>query len=73
MSGSAPFHLASRHPLMTVYLLAVVPAIATALLQPVWSLVDESDHYDLVAQYAHGNYPSFGSRPTIMPETLQIT
>ena len=58
---------------MAAYLLALIPAIATALLQPVWSLVDESDHYDLVAQYAHGNYPSFGSRPTIMPETLQIT
>jgi hypothetical protein len=73
MSGSAPSHLAWRHPLVAAYLLALIPAVATAFLQPVWSLVDESDHYDLVAQYAHGVYPSFASRPTIRPETLQIT
>ena len=73
MSGSASSHVAWRHPLVAAYLLALIPAVATALLQPVWSLVDESDHYDLVAQYAHGNYPSPASRPTIRPETLQIT
>jgi hypothetical protein len=73
VSPSAPFHLAWRHPLAAAYALALIPAVATALLQPVWSLVDESDHYDLVAQYAHGNYPSPALMPTIMPETLQIT
>ncbi len=73
MSGRGPSQLAWRHPLVAAYLLALIPAIATALLQPVWSLVDESDHYDLVAQYAHGIYPAPASRPTILPETLQIT
>jgi hypothetical protein len=69
----APSHIVWRHPLVAAYVLAVVPAVATALLQPVWSLVDEADHYDLVAQYAHGIYPSPAGRPTIMPETLQVT
>jgi hypothetical protein len=68
MSGAA-----WRHPLVAAYILALIPAVATALLQPVWSLVDEADHYDLVAQYAHGIYPSPAGRPTIMPETLQVT
>jgi hypothetical protein len=70
---NAPSHIPWRNSLIAAYLFALVPAIATALLQPVWSLVDESDHYDLVAQYAHGMYPSPAQRPTIRPETLQIT
>jgi hypothetical protein len=73
MSGLAPTQPAWRHPLVVAYAVALIPAIATALLQPVWSLVDESDHYDLVAQYAHGIYPTTATRPTIRPETLQIT
>ena len=73
MSGAAPAHILRRQPLVAAYALALVPAIAAALMQPVWSLVDESDHYDLVAQYSHGIYPSPALRPTIMPETLQIT
>jgi hypothetical protein len=70
---SAPSRNSWRNPLIAAYVLALVPAVATALLQPVWSLVDESDHYDLVAQYAHGMYPSPAGRPTILPETLRIT
>jgi hypothetical protein len=70
---SAPSRASWRKPLIAAYLLALVPAFGTALLQPVWSLVDESDHYDLVAQYAHGMYPSPASRPTIRTETLLIT
>jgi hypothetical protein len=73
MSVSAPSRPSWRYPLMVAYLFALIPAIACALMQPVWSLVDESDHYDLVAQYAHGVYPNFASRPTIRPETLRIT
>lgn len=73
MSGLAPTQPAWRHPLVVAYAVALIPAIATALLQPVWSLVDESDHYDLVAQYAHGIYPSPALISTILPETLQIT
>jgi hypothetical protein len=70
---SVPSRISWRNPLIAAYLLGLVPAVATALLQPVWSLVDESDHYDLVAQYAHGIYPNPDSRPTIMPETLRVT
>ena len=47
---SALSRISWRNPLIAAYLLALVPAVGTALLQPVWSLVDESDHYDLVAQ-----------------------
>lgn len=37
-----------------IVLLGLVSAIAVALLQPVWSRVDEAFHYDVVDQYAHG-------------------
>ena len=73
MTSPAPSHIAWRHSLMVAYLFALIPSIACAFMQPVWSLVDESDHFDLVTQYAHGVYPNFASRPTIRPETLQIT
>ena len=70
---STPSQFAWRNRVVAAYVLALIPALATAMLQPVWSLVDESDHYDLVAQYAHGMYPSPASRPTIRVETLLVT
>jgi hypothetical protein len=70
---STPSRIAWRNSLVIAYVLALVPAAVTAFTQPVWSLVDESDHFDLVAQYAHGMYPSPASRPTIRAETLLIT
>ena len=70
---NAPSRISWRNSLIAAYLLAIVPAVATALLQPVWSLVDESDHYDLIVQYARGMYPSPAERPTILAETRQIT
>jgi hypothetical protein len=42
-----------------------------ALGQPVWSRVDEAAHYDVIAQYAAGNYPR-DAQTTIRPETLDV-
>lgn len=43
-----------------VYLLALVPALAMAAHQPLWSRVDEAQHADVLAQYAHGVIPIEG-------------
>jgi hypothetical protein len=53
------------------YAMALVPALAVALGQPVWSRVDEAAHYDVIAQYAAGVYPR-DATTTIRPETLEI-
>ena len=53
------------------YAMALVPALAVAIGQPVWSRVDEAAHYDVIAQYAAGVYPRDAST-TIRPETLEI-
>jgi 4-amino-4-deoxy-L-arabinose transferase-like glycosyltransferase len=54
------------------YLVALVPALTMAITQPVWSLVDEAQHFDFIVQLSHGRYPAVGSIP-ITPETLQVT
>lgn len=53
------------------YTVALVPALALAIGQPVWSRVDEAAHYDVIAQYAAGVYPRDAST-TVRPETLEI-
>ena len=53
------------------YAVALVPALALAIGQPVWSRVDEAAHYDVIAQYAAGVYPR-DATTTIRPETLEI-
>jgi hypothetical protein len=53
------------------YAIGLVPALAVAVGQPVWSRVDEAAHYDVIAQYAAGVYPH-DSITTIRPETLEI-
>lgn len=63
--------LSRRRPLILIYLGALVPALAVALGQPVWSRVDEAQHYDLIAQYAHGSY-ALSDQTRIRPETLGI-
>jgi hypothetical protein len=55
-----------------VYLAALVPALTMAVTQPVWSLVDEAQHFDFIVQLSHGAYPAVGATP-IAPETLQVT
>jgi len=53
------------------YAMALVPALALAIGQPVWSRVDEAAHYDVIAQYAAGVYPR-DAATTVRPETLEI-
>ena len=53
------------------YAMALVPALALAIGQPVWSRVDEAAHYDVIAQYAAGVYPR-DATTTVRPETLEI-
>ncbi len=53
------------------YLAALVPALGLAFGQPVWSRVDEAQHYDFVAQLANGTYP-ISDRTTLRPETVRI-
>lgn len=43
-----------------------------ALNQPVWSLVDEAEHYDFIVQLRHGTYP-VADRTLITPETLSVS
>lgn len=61
-----------KRALALAYAAALVPAVLTALLQPVWNLVDEADHFDMVAQLAAGGYPRVGET-LIRPETLAIS
>ena len=53
------------------YAMALVPALALAIGQPVWSRVDEAAHYDVIAQYAAGVYPR-DATTTVRPETLEV-
>ena len=52
------------------YLAGLVPAALLALAQPVWSLVDEAQHYDFVVQLAQGAYPTEGAA-RLRPETRE--
>jgi hypothetical protein len=60
-----------RRRLLVLYALGLIPALALALLQPVWGRSDEAAQFDVVAQYAHGVYPKLGVT-TITPQTLAI-
>ncbi len=57
--------------LLVASLVAAVPAVVIALMQPVWQLTDEAQHFDVIAQYAHGAYPIEGVS-TLMPETVAV-
>ena len=61
----------TRRQFAIAYAMALVPALALAIGQPVWSRVDEAAHYDVIAQYAAGVYPR-DATTTIRPETLEI-
>jgi hypothetical protein len=57
---------------VVAYVAALIPALLMALTQPVWSLVDEADHYDFIVQLGHGVYP-VADRTPITPETMSIS
>ena len=60
-----------RARVVLVYLAALVPALAMAALQPVWSRVDEAQHADILAQYAHGVVPIEGVT-RLQPEIVAV-
>ncbi|HEX6548701.1 MAG TPA: hypothetical protein VF134_08175 [Candidatus Dormibacteraeota bacterium] len=53
------------------FLAALVPALVVAFQQPVWSRVDEAQHFDYIAQLAHGTLP-VSDRTTLRPETVKL-
>jgi hypothetical protein len=53
------------------YLAALMPALAMALTQPVWSRVDEAHHADFIIQLSHGVYP-VANKTLIDPETIRV-
>ncbi len=60
--------------LIVAYVDGLAPAVLLAIVQPVWSRVDEAWHADVLAQYAHGVYPVLGVtgiRPEIRQEMEQ--
>lgn len=61
-----------RHPLILAYVAALIPALAMAVTQPLWSLVDEAQHADFIIQLSHGVYPA-ADRTLISAETLHVT
>lgn len=60
-----------KHALVFAYLAAVVPALLMAVTQPVWSLIDEAQHFDFIVQLGHGVYP-IGDETLIDNDTLQV-
>ena len=60
-----------RHALVFAYAAAVIPAVLMAVTQPVWSVVDEAQHFDFIVQLGHGVYP-IGDQTIIQPDTLQV-
>ncbi|HET7465434.1 MAG TPA: phospholipid carrier-dependent glycosyltransferase [Candidatus Dormibacteraeota bacterium] len=57
--------------MVLVYLAALLPALAMAGLQPVWSRVDEAQHADVLAQYAHGVVPIEGATK-LQPDIVAV-
>jgi 4-amino-4-deoxy-L-arabinose transferase-like glycosyltransferase len=60
-----------RARVVLVYLAALVPAVAMAAFQPLWSRVDETQHADVLAQYSHGVFPVEGVT-VLQPEIVDI-
>jgi hypothetical protein len=61
-----------RHPFLLAYFAALVPAVLMAVTQPVWSLVDEAQHFDFIVQLSHGIYPA-ADTTAIDPTTLDVS
>ena len=61
----------SKHSLVFAYLAAVVPALLMAVSQPVWSVIDEAQHFDFIVQLAHGVYP-IADETLVGADTLEV-
>lgn len=57
-------------PLLS-FLVALLPAAVIAFQQPLWSRVDEAQHFDFIAQLANGTYP-LSDETRLRPETVRI-
>src|SRR5438445_120598 len=53
------------------YFVCLVPALLVTAGQPIWSRVDEAQHWDFIAQLAHGAYPVEG-QTMIRQETADL-
>jgi len=62
---------AKRHPLAIAYIAAMIPALAMALAQPVWSRIDEAPNADFIVQLSHGVYP-VADTTLLSPETISV-
>lgn len=60
-----------RHPLVIAYVAGVIPALAMALAQPVWSRIDEAPNADFIIQLSHGVYP-VADTTLLTDETISV-
>jgi 4-amino-4-deoxy-L-arabinose transferase-like glycosyltransferase len=61
-----------KHLLVFAYLAAVVPALLMAVTQPVWSVIDEAQHFDFIVQLGHGVYP-IADQTLISADTILVS
>jgi 4-amino-4-deoxy-L-arabinose transferase-like glycosyltransferase len=58
--------------MLLAYFAALIPALVLAITQPVWSLVDEAQHFDFIVQLSHGVYPA-ADMTLIDPQTVRVS
>jgi 4-amino-4-deoxy-L-arabinose transferase-like glycosyltransferase len=60
-----------KHSLVFAYFAALVPALLMAVTQPIWSVIDEAQHFDFIVQLGNGVYPT-ADQTLITADTLQV-